>query len=123
MVPDESVTTPLSLFVEAAAKAYATYITRDSQLTEVLPFFLPGTEFYTHLSQFYNGWYNEHDSYAFDNVVISEWAALDADHLSCEIAFDYSITLGWRTFDYPSRYTVYLVRTGGGWKISNLVVL
>ena len=123
VVPDDLITQPLSLLVERAAKAYANYITNDAQLEDVLPYFLPGTDFYTHIRQFYNGWYNEHDSYSFSNVNISEWSALDLGHLSCTISFDYSITMGRRTFDYPSRYTVYLVHTSTGWKISNLVIL
>ena len=110
------------MFGEQAACAYAKFITNDVTLDEVLPYFLPEAPYYTHLKQFYNGWYNAHDAYAFKNVVFSDWSAYDESHVSCDIAFDYWIKMGRREFTYPSRYTMYFVKGNNGWRVANLLV-
>jgi hypothetical protein len=112
----------LSPLAERAAMAYANFITKDAELDDVLPFFLKGTQCYTNLRQFDNRWYNEHDAFAFSDMQTGCWQALDGDHVRCDVVFEYSITMGRRVFDYPSRYTLYFVRTGPDWKISNLLV-
>lgn len=120
--PESQVVTQLSTLGEQAACAYAKYITNDATLNEVLPFFLPESGFYTHLKQFYNGWYNEHDAYAFSNAVFTNWRAYGERHISCDIAFDYWIKMGRHEYTYPSKYTMYFVLGNNGWRVSNLVV-
>lgn len=121
--PGEQVVAQLSEFGAQAACAYAKYITNDAKLDEVLPYFLPESQYYTYLKQFFNGWYNEHDQYAFKNAVFSNWCAYDARHVSCDIAFDYWIRMGRREYTYPSKYTMYFVLSPNGWRVANLVVL
>lgn len=121
--PDETVIAQLSEFGEQAACAYAKYITNDATLDEVLPFFLPESGYYTHLKQFYNGWYNAHDEYAFKNAKFSNWNAFDERHVSCDISFDYWIKMSRHEYTYPSKYTMYFVLGNNGWRVANLVVL
>ncbi len=123
LTPSEQVVSVLSAFGRQAACAYAKYITNDATLDEVLPFFLPESGYYTHLKQFYNGWYNAHDQYAFKNAEFSNWQAYDARHISCDIAFDYWIKMSRHEYTYPSKYTMYFVLADNGWRVSNLVVL
>lgn len=121
--PTEQVVAQLSEFGAKAACAYAKYITNDAKLDEVLPYFLPESQYYTYLKQFFNGWYNEHDQYAFKNAVFSNWHTYGARHVSCDIAFDYWIKMGRREYTYPSKYTMYFVLSPNGWRVANLVVL
>ncbi|HWP50403.1 MAG TPA: hypothetical protein VN626_01775 [Clostridia bacterium] len=121
--PSEQVIAQLSQFGEQAACAYAKFITNDAKLDEVLPFFLPESEYYTHLKQFYNGWYNEHDQYAFKNARFSNWFMYDERHISCDISFDYWIKMKRHEYTYPSKYTMYFVLSDKGWRVANLVVL
>lgn len=121
--PSEQVVATLSVFGEQAACAYAKYITNDATLDEVLPFFLPESSYYTQLKQFYNGWYNVHDQYAFKNAEFSSWRSYDARHVSCDIAFEYWIKMGRHEYTYPSKYTMYFVLSDSGWRVANLVVL
>lgn len=121
--PSAPVVAQLSEFGAQAACAYAKYITNDATLDEVLPYFLPESQYYTYLKQFYNGWYNAHEQYAFKNAVFSNWHAYDARHVSCDIAFDYWIKMGRREYTYPSKYTMYFVLGQNGWRVANLVVL
>ncbi len=121
--PSEQVIAQLSRFGEQAACAYAKYITNDATLDEVLPFFLPESGYYTRLKQFYNGWYNAHDQYAFKNAAFSNWYAYDERHVSCDISFDYWIKMSWHEYTYPSKYTMYFVLSDNGWRVANLVVL
>lgn len=121
--PSKPVIAQLSEFGEQAACAYAKYITNDATLDEVLPFFLPESGYYTHLKQFYNGWYNAHDQYAFKNAEFSNWNAYDERHVSCDISFDYWIKMSRHEYTYPSKYTMYFVLGNNGWRVANLVVL
>lgn len=121
--PGEQLTVQLSQFGEQAACSYAKFITNDATLDEVLPYFLPESSYYTYLKQFYNGWYNAHDEYAFKNAAFSDWCAYDARHVSCDIAFDYWIRMGRHEYTYPSKYTMYFVLSDSGWRVANLVVL
>lgn len=123
MLPDQQIITQLSTFGEQAACAYSKYITNDAVLDEVLPFFLPESEYYTYLKQFYNGWYNAHDAFAFSNTEFSNWCAYDDRHVSCDISFDYFIKMGRHEYTYPSKYTMYFVLGDYGWRVANLVVL
>lgn len=120
--PDEALTQRLSSLAIAASQMYARYITKDAERTDVLPFFLEGTEIHSHIQNFYSGWYNDHDAYSFSNAQISKISMLDDMHISCDITFDYTIKMGRHTFDYPSHYTLYFVKLNAGWKISNLLV-
>lgn len=121
--PSKQVVAQLSEFGEQAACAYAKYITNDATLDEVLPFFLPESGYYTQLKQFYNGWYNAHDQYAFKNAEFSNWNAFDERHVSCDISFDYWIGMNRHEYTYPSKYTMYFVLGDNGWRVANLVVL
>lgn len=121
--PSAQVVAQLSEFGEQAACAYAKYITNDATLDEVLPYFLPESQYFTYLKQFYNGWYNVHEQYAFKNATFSNWYAYDTRHVSCDITFDYWIKMGRREYTYPSKYTMYFVLGPNGWRVANLVVL
>lgn len=123
LLPEQQVITQLSTLGEQAACAYAKYITNDAVLDDVLPFFLPESEYYAHLKQFYNGWYNAHDDHAFSNSVFSDWCAYDDRHVSCDISFDYWIKMGRHEYTYPSKYTMYFVLSDYGWRVANLVVV
>lgn len=112
----------LSPLAEQAATAYAKFISKDAEREDVLVFFLEETQFYKHLKQYDNQWYNDHDAFAFSDMQTGSWQALDDAHARCDITFRYTVTMGRRVFDYPSHYTLYFVDTPSGWKISNLAV-
>lgn len=120
--PKEATVKALTELGLSAAEGYARFITNDATLDETLPFFLPNSKIYTHLTQFYNGWYNDHEEFRFENANFSAWRAYDERHVSCEISFDYYIKMGRREFTYPSRYDMYFVKSGSGWLVCALVV-
>ena len=115
----KSVIAPLA---ESASRAYASFVTNDAALDDVLPYFLYGTEFYVNLTQFYNGWYIPHDKNEFRDLAISGFDYIDQSHIICEVEFTYVITMGWRVFEYPTNYTLCFVNTGGEWKVANLLI-
>ena len=123
LYPTGDVITELSEIAASAAETYARYITNDASLDEVLPYFLPDSQYYRHLKEFYNGWYNTHDSYLFEQPKFASWQIYDENHVSCVILFNYKITMGRHQYEYPSKYNMSFIKTDSGWKLSNLIVI
>lgn len=123
LYPTGDVITELSEIAASAAETYARYITNDASLDEVLPFFLPESQYYRHLKEFYNGWYNAHDSYLFEQPRFASWQIYDEEHVSCVILFNYKITMGRHQYEYPSKYNMNFIKTSNGWKLANLIVI
>lgn len=123
LYPDSETIAEVSSIAAAAAESYAKFITNDAALDDVLPYFLSGSQFYRNLCEFYNGWYNAHDSYSFEEPRFAGWQIYDDSHISCMIMFNYRITMGRHEYEYPSKYSMSLVRTDSGWKISDLKVI
>ncbi len=111
--------TPLA---QEVSQLYARFITQDASFTQLAAYLVKGTEFYTSLTQFYNGWYTTHDSYKFENLEISDFQMYSSDHLSCRAKFDYSVYRGSLQYDFPSTYILYCQRTDSGWKLANLAI-
>ncbi|MEG2144541.1 MAG: hypothetical protein RRY40_04345 [Oscillospiraceae bacterium] len=107
---------------EAAAKAYANYISNDLKFDEIKGYFLPNTDTYSNLQTFYNGWYIPHDSFTFENMKISDPRELSGDFLSCDVSFNYVVTKGFRRHEYPSDYHIVIACTPHGYLVSSLTV-
>lgn len=107
---------------EFAAKAYAEFITKDAQLSELSQYLLPGGSLYTSLQDFSNYWYIDHTSNEFKNVVLENFILYDASHYSCDISFDYYIYMGAQEYEYPTSYTLYFVREGEQWMLATLEI-
>lgn len=121
--PPEDIVKELSEFGAQAACMYARFITDDAVLDDVFPYFMPESEYATYLSQFYNSWYNSHDSYSFENPVFSDWKVYDKNHVTCDISFNYRIRMGRHEYEYPSKYSMSFVRNADKWKVANLIVI
>lgn len=121
--PDDETIAEVSEIALSAAECYAKYITNDASLDEILPYFLPNSQFYRNLTEFYNGWYNAHDSYSFEQPRFAGWQIYDDSHISCMIMFNYRITMGRHQYEYPSKYSMSLIKTDSGWKVANLTVI
>ena len=107
---------------QEASHLYARFITQDAVFDQLAPYLLTCTDYYQKVAGFYNGWYISHDSYSFGETTLSNFLLYSPDHLSCDIAFDYQVVKGSKTYDFPSSYTLYYIRTAGGWKIANMTV-
>lgn len=112
----------LAPLAEEVSRLYARFITQDATFTQLAAHLIRGSTFYTSLTQFYNGWYTNHDSYQFENLELSDFQLYSPDHLSCRIKFDYTVHRGSRQYDFPSAYILYFQHTGDGWKLANLVI-
>ena len=118
--PDAALQQEITPLAEEASHLYARFITQDATRTALNPYLLAGTEFYGKLAEFYNGWYIDHQSYAFGETVVDGFQQYSPDHLSCDVTFDYHIYRSSRVHDFPSAYTLYFIRTDSGWKVANL---
>jgi len=107
---------------EMVSKAYAEFITKDAELTELSSYLLPGGSLQKYLQDFSNYWYIDHDSNEFKNLKLENFVLYDASHYSCDVSFDYYIYMGTKAYEYPTAYTLYFVREGEQWLLATLEI-
>ncbi len=107
---------------EEAAKTYAAFITSDAQRQDLNQYLLQGTPFYKAIQEFYNGWYIEHTSYSYENLVREEITMAGENAFSASLSFDYLIYRGYKEYRYPSSYRLDFIQTPQGWKLVQLTV-
>ena len=112
---------PARELISAAAHAYAAYITQDAAFGTLQQYLYTDTEFYRAVRNFYNGYYNAHDSYEFRNEQIGELMEYSEDDFTGTISFDYVVKSGARVNVYPSSYQVSFLKIDGQWKLVNLI--
>lgn len=108
-----------------ASQTYAKFISRDAALTDVTRYLYPGTDFFRAVQNYSNIWYNSHNGVEFADLQTERPVAYSDDYSSVEVSFEYVVYRGsasnrWAEWRYPTRYRVYLVRTGSGWKVLEL---
>ena len=110
--------------IEKATCIYARFITEDAKFAEVTGLVYTDTSFYKAISTFYNGWYINHDSYEFTDIVVENIEQVADNAFTGEISFMYTIKRKQKVYDYPSHYKASFMRFEDvGWKLVNLEVI
>ncbi len=109
--------------IENTAVAYCKYITEDGYLYDLRQHLVEGTEFDTAIKSFDNGWFSNHDSIEFQNMVIENVMPLGDDAFIGEISFDYVVAAGSNVKTYSSAYQMYFIRQNGKWKTINIYTI
>jgi len=112
-------------FALEAAQTYAKFVSADVELEALLPYLYPDTVFSRAVQNYSNIWYNSHSGMEFDKLVVENPVDYSGDWRSVDIAFEYVIYRGssenrWAEWRYPTRYRVYLIGTGSGWKVLDI---
>ncbi len=110
--------------IEDATCIYARFITEDATFAMVREKVYTDTSFYKAISTFYNGWYINHDSYEFTDLVVDNVEQVADNAFTGEISFMYTIKRKQKIFDYPSHYKAsFMYFEDAGWKMVNLEVI
>ncbi|MCR5228528.1 MAG: hypothetical protein K6D03_00210 [Solobacterium sp.] len=120
---DNELFTEYAKEIEATAVAYCKYITEDGYLYDLRQHLVEGTDFDTAIRSFDNGWFSNHDSIEFQNMVIDNVISLGDDAFIGEISFDYVVTAGTNVKTYSSAYQMYFVRQRNKWKTINIYTI
>ena len=108
--------------IEAVAKAYARYISRDGTMATLGTYILPGTDFYTRMWHFDNQWYGTHQAHDFKDIVVSDILSTSENTFTGQIDFIFTVTQGADVFEYPSSYTMSFVLWNSQWMLLDLQV-
>lgn len=108
--------------IETVAKAYATFISEDNTLTNLVQHLYPNTPFNEKMRGFYAGWYVDHESYAFENLQITDITSCSETAFTGDIEFDYVVQQGANTHVFPSSYHLSFVKDGDNWLLVELQV-
>jgi len=111
----------ISKLATEASQKLANFISEDGKFDDLAPYLLR-SPVYDKLRSFYNGWYIEHSSFAFENMVCENFVQYSANHISCETAFDYYVSQSYKTHHFPTRYAIYFVRHEDKWQIADLQI-
>lgn len=113
----------VSAFLEKTAKLYAAFVSDDADFGQLSPLLIPDTEFYHNLSTFDSHWYVSHDSVAFEDLQVTDLAAVSETAVSGTVSFTYVVKKeGLRPRSYASRYRMFAVKQEGQWKLLELQV-
>ncbi|MBE6885167.1 MAG: hypothetical protein E7487_11285 [Ruminococcaceae bacterium] len=110
--------------ITEATCLYARFITEDATFDMVTGKVYTDTSFYKAISTFYNGWYINHDSYEFSDLVVKNVESVAENAFTGEISFMYTIRKGQKVYEYPSHYRAsFMYFEELGWKMVNLEVI
>ncbi|MBQ9939622.1 MAG: hypothetical protein IJO96_08855 [Oscillospiraceae bacterium] len=110
--------------ITEATCTYAQFITEDATFDMVTRNIYTDTSFYKAISTFYNGWYINHDSYEFSNIVVRNMENVGENAFTGEISFMYTIKRKNKVYEYPSNYKAsFMYFEELGWKMVNLEVI
>lgn len=81
-----------------------------------------GSEFHKRVASYNNIWYAEHTSHEFEDMEITELLCYGENAFTCHVSFTYKVSRsGGREYEYPSQYDMAFLKTGGRWKLADLV--
>lgn len=102
--------------------AYSKYVVNDGYLSSVSEYLAPDMPFYTELEGYENFWHNWHTDYAFLDTEVGDPIFYDENCASVKVKYDH-VLYGVSSSDNGelhslADYTVYLVKTADGWKVT-----
>ena len=81
-----------------------------------------GSEFHKRVASYNNIWYAEHTSHEFEDMEITDLLCYGENAFTCHVSFTYKVSRsGGREYEYPSQYDMAFLKTGGRWKLADLV--
>ena len=81
-----------------------------------------GSEFHKRVASYNNILYAEHTSHEFEDMEITDLLCYGENAFTCHVSFTYKVSRsGGREYEYPSQYDMAFLKTGGRWKLADLV--
>lgn len=106
------------------SQAYSRYIVNDGKLNEATAYLAPDMPIYSELKDFENTWHNRHSSYDFLDVQVENAVIYTPECAAIRISYDHVLYGVSNTengeLHSPADYTIYMVRVGGQWKVTEL---
>ena len=108
------------------AKSYSKYVVNDGSLSAAAEFLAPDMPFYAELKGYENFWHNWHTDYAFLDTEVGDPIFYGENCVSVKVKYDH-VLYGVSSSDSgelhsPADYTVYLVKIGDEWKVTELTL-
>ena len=120
--PDKKTAETYKDLAQKAAETYATFISKDTDRSVMLAQLIYGSEFHKRVASYNNIWYAEHTSHEFEDMEITELLCYGENAFTCHVSFTYKVSCsGGREYEYPSQYDMAFLKTGGRWKLADLV--
>ena len=119
---DEALKSQYSESIIKMAQRIAKYTTQDTSRNNALSGVWSNSPAEEIIKKFNNGWAPSHKEESFENMEVSQFAALTDECLVCHVTFDYILTSKRENdYTYPTEYTFCIVRRNGDGKLYNLL--
>lgn len=107
------------------AKAYSRYVVNDGRLSDVAKFLAPEMPLYSELEGYENFWHNYHTSYDFLDVDVADPVFYTDSAVSVVVKYDH-VLFGVNSAENgelhsKGDFTVYMVKLGREWQVTELV--
>lgn len=116
----------LSQLALSFSETYSKYVVTDAMLRDATAFLTPDAPLRSKLSHFSNYWHNRHTGYDFQNVEVGEPMFYSDKCASVHITYEHVLYGVDNDTDgephFASDHTVYLVKTDGEWKVTELEI-
>lgn len=122
-LPPEEEKMQFETLLTQVAQTYAAYTSRDASFTDLSKFLIEDTTFFQAMKTFYNGWYIDHESFAYENLQVLNIEQLSENLICGDIKFNYIINQGKNVHNFPSHYKILFLKTDGGYKVQNLFTI
>lgn len=106
------------------SKAYSRYVVNDGKLSEAAQYLAPNMPIYDELYGYENFWHNWHTSYDFLDADVEDPIFYSANGVSVRVKYDH-VLYGVNSAENgelhsKADYTVYMVKLGEEWKVTDL---
>lgn len=105
---------------ESVSKVYANYVSEDASFGDLSVHLYPDTPLFGKMGSFYAGWYANHDSFAFRDMVVSNFVSTSDTTFTADISFVYEVYMGAEMHEFPTLYHLSFAQYNGEWRLLDL---
>lgn len=104
-----------------AATTYAKFVAKDATRTQLLKYVHKESELYQTIRNFSNVWFNQHDSYEFRDITVTNYSRYADTDFSCIVSFQPIYTKAGKTIEgTPVHYQMTFLQIDGEWWLYSL---
>ncbi len=105
------------------AKAYGMFSIGRMKKANFMGYVLSGTAAYNMIYKYDERWFVKNSGYKFENIKAEKFYPYSKNCYSCEVSYDLILKgSGGKSETYPTKLTLYLYKSGGKFKLYDLVI-
>ena len=116
----EEFTKSISPRIIEASEAYGEYITKDTDFGNLAQYLIGGSKLYENLRTLEIRWYQEHESYEFNNQKVTDFKMYSDNCFSCNVYFEQTVYSSGVPNVYKTDLTWIFVKINNTWYLADM---